>query len=127
MSNLVKNKTRVTIGTIIKIWHGTRGHDYVCVGVDASKKELHLIKHNSINADGAIHASTAKAYFSHKKVSYNNLGIISGVSTVQGHCNRLDMPTLIKHLSNSNISVESLNSTKLYSTASIDRRDNLNY
>lgn len=127
MSTLTKNKTRITIGTLIKVWHGTRGHDYVCVGLDEKKKELHLIKHNSINADGSIHAATARSYFSHKKVSYNNLGILSNVSTVQGHCNRLDMAVLVKHFANSDVSVKALNDTKLYSTASIDRRDNLNY
>lgn len=127
MTTLTKNKTKVTLGTVLKIWHGTRGHDYVVVGIDKSNREVHLIKHNSINQDGTIHASTSKAFYSHKKVSYNTSNILTKVSTVQGQCKRLDLTTLKAHFKNTGISVEDFGTISLYSTASIDRRDSFSY
>lgn len=127
MTTLTKNKTKVTLGTVVKIWHGTRGHDYVVVGVDTNSREVHLIKHNSINQDGSIHAATAEAYFSHKKVSYNTHGIITGISTVLGQCKRLNVANLTKHFGSTTISPAGFNGLNLYSTATIDRRDSFVY
>jgi len=128
MTNLiVKNKTRVTLGTVLKIWHGSRGHDYVVVGADPTSREVHLIKHNSINSDGTIHASTAKSYFSHKKLSYNTSGVINKVSTVQGHCSRLDVAHLNEHFKTTSVTPKALQNLSLYSTASVDRRDSFSY
>lgn len=127
MKTLVKNKTRVTLGTVLKIWHGTRGHDYVVAGVDTTAREVHLIKHNSINADGTVHKGTAASYYSHKKVSYNTQGVISKVSTVQGHCSRLDVKHLTEHFKTTSVKPLDLQSLALYTTASTDRRDSFSY
>lgn len=127
MTTLVKNKTRVTLGTVLKIWHGSRGHDYVVVGADPTAREIHLIKHNSINNDGRIHASTSRSYFSHKKLSYNTSGIISKISTVQGHCTRLDVLNLENHFKTTSVCPKSMQNLSLYSTATVDRRDSFIY
>ena len=54
------NASTLTLGTIIRIWHGTRGHDYVFCGVDKATQEVLLLKNNCINMDGSIHASTKR-------------------------------------------------------------------
>ena len=44
-------------GSVVKIWHGTRGHDYVVVCIDRNAKKIGLLKHTTINYDGSIHGA----------------------------------------------------------------------
>lgn len=67
-----KNNSRISLGTIVRLWHDTRGHDYVVVGVSRRDKKIALIKHNCINRDGSIHASTANYYLAHKTLNYSS-------------------------------------------------------
>ena len=74
----------IKLGTVVKIWHHPKGHDYVVVGEDLDNKELLLIKNNCLNNDGTVHGSTTKF---HKKLSYSDFtGVrsVSGISRILG-------------------------------------------
>lgn len=64
----------IKTGTVVKIWHNGRGHDYVVTCINSSNQTIGLIKNNCINNDGSIHASTAKAGKMHKWTPYALLG-----------------------------------------------------
>lgn len=71
-------------GSVIKIWAHPKGHDYVVVGDNPTKKVLHLLKRNCINKDGSVHGSTRKF---HKTLSYSVVGsnrVINGVTKILG-------------------------------------------
>ena len=83
MSTIKTNQ--ITLGTIVRIWHDCRGHDYVFCGVDTSKKEVLLIKSNCINNDGSIRSNTTGF---HKRIPVSKLGskrmVVSRVSRICG-------------------------------------------
>ena len=122
-----KNNSRISLGTIVRLWHDTRGHDYVVVGVSRRDKKIALIKHNCINRDGSIHASTASYYVAHKTLSYNSSGFISGINSIIGTCTRLKKPELLRHFSNSSFDCELSNSLNFHCHPAIDRRMNTYY
>ena len=71
-------------GSVVKIWHHPRGHDYVVVGENSTKKELYLVKLNCLNGDGTVHKSTKRF---HKTLSYTQIGgrrVVSNVNKVLG-------------------------------------------
>ncbi len=77
--------TALRTGSIVRIWHGTRGHDYVIACVNRAERKIGLIKNNCINNDGSIHASTNDV---HKWVDYQNLGgerIVPKINRVIGY------------------------------------------
>lgn len=53
---------KLTTGSVVKIWHGTRGHDYVVAGYNARRGEIGLIKHTCIKNDGTLHESTKQSF-----------------------------------------------------------------
>ena len=74
----------IKLGSVIKIWHHPKGHDYVVVGEDLVKQELLLIKNNCLNKDDTVHGST-KSF--HKKLSYSEIAgtrLVDGVSRILG-------------------------------------------
>lgn len=71
-------------GSVIKIWAHPKGHDYVVVADNPTKKSLYLLKRNCINKDGSVHASTKKF---HKTLSYSTVGsnrVLNGVTKILG-------------------------------------------
>lgn len=77
--------TALRTGSIVRIWHGSRGHDYVIACVNRAEKKIGLIKNNCINNDGSIHAATNEV---HKWVEYHNLGgerIVPRINRVIGY------------------------------------------
>ena len=74
----------VKTGTLVKIWHNGRGHDYALACINHSQKSIGLIKNNCINNDGSIHASTKGI---HKWLPFGELGdtrIVPGITRVLG-------------------------------------------
>jgi|JI10StandDraft_1071094.scaffolds.fasta_scaffold11426_5 hypothetical protein len=59
-------------GSVVKIWNGSRGHDYVVVAVNRTSKQIGLIKHTCINQDGNIRSNTVQV---HKWISYEEFGV----------------------------------------------------
>lgn len=71
-------------GAVVKIWHGTRGHDYVFACIDRTNKKIGLIKHTAINQDGSIHAAVTGI---RKWINYEELAgqkIVPKVARVVG-------------------------------------------
>lgn len=94
LKNIVK-------GTVVKVWTGRRGHDYVVVGQDIQNKRLLLIKNNCLTMEGGVHASTK--HF-HIKLPYTRIGnnyIVSGITRILGHKNisHYDFSRLIENTS----------------------------
>lgn len=83
----MNNTHNINFGSVVRLWHtqGRRGHDYVVCGVNKLTNELLLMKNNSINADGSIHASTTRF---HKAISMVKLAkkvyAVKGVNTISG-------------------------------------------
>lgn len=75
MKNVLINK-----GSVVKIWHNAKGHDYVLVGDDPIQKEVYLLKANCLNKDGTVHKAT-KGF--HKTLKYSAIGrknLVKGVT-----------------------------------------------
>jgi hypothetical protein len=71
-------------GSVVKIWHGTRGHDYVVVCIDRNAKKIGLLKHTTINYDGSIHGAVTGV---RKWIPYEELGtqkIVPRIARVVG-------------------------------------------
>lgn len=71
-------------GSVVKIWRGSRGHDYVAVAINRATKKIGLLKHTCINEDGSIHAAV---YAVHKWVKYEEFGdqkIVPKITRVVG-------------------------------------------
>lgn len=61
----------LTNGSVVKIWNGSRGHDYVMVAINRSTKKIGLIKHTCINQDNSLRVGLARV---HKWISYEEFG-----------------------------------------------------
>lgn len=71
-------------GSVVKIWKGTRGHDYVMVAINRTTKKIGLLKHTCINEDGSIHGAVLKI---RKWIPYEVLGeqkIVPRITRVVG-------------------------------------------
>lgn len=100
-------------GSLISVWHGSRGNLYVVAGANLGSKTLSLIKHNCINNDGSIHASTQEAAFRsgkfHLEIPYEELEIdesvdsdikvVPKVNRVYGtrNINRKELASFVRH------------------------------
>lgn len=95
MSSIKLNQ--IALGTIIRIWHGSRGHDYVFCGIDKDTSEALLLKSNCINNDGSIHKSTTRF---HKQIPVSKLGdkkwVVRRVSRIQGERASVDADIIQK-------------------------------
>ena len=45
-------------GNIVKIWHGSRGHDYIVLAAEVGSSKRGLIKATCLNNDGTINKHT---------------------------------------------------------------------
>lgn len=76
--------SNINKGSVVKIWHHPRGHDYVVVGDNPTQRELHLIKLNCLNRDGTVHKSTKRF---HKILPYSEIGgrrVVNNVTKILG-------------------------------------------
>lgn len=60
-------------GSIVSVWHGSRGNLYVLAGINFGSRTLSFIKHNCINNNGTIHGATKKARKIHLEIPFENL------------------------------------------------------
>lgn len=86
---------QLQFGSVVRLWHGTRGHDYVVCGVDRTTDELMLLKNNCINKDGSVHKATKRI---HKTIPMIKLRkdsyAISRISVIMGLRTGLDKKEL---------------------------------
>ena len=119
-STLHSNKTPIGLGTIVTIWHGHRGHNYVIAGIDKKTRKIFLIKNNCINQDGTIHRATSGF---HKVLNFNSLNNVKKVSTIVGVRTNLSVTELQKL----NPSIADFGSITLYASTNVDRRSTALY
>lgn len=84
----------IITGTMVSIWHGSKGKQYMVLGKTKSKKSIVLINHNCINNSGKIHASTVRALMAEgspksiKYVSYetndDGINVAQKISRITG-------------------------------------------
>lgn len=75
----MSNLSSLVLGTMIKLWHDSRGHDYVFVAVDTKTNKALFLKANCINQGGAVRANTTKF---HKTLDITDLGYLKNVKRV---------------------------------------------
>ena len=128
---LVSNMSPVSFGTIVKAWRGSKGLDYILVGIDTAKKEVYAIKHNCINEDGRVHAAVRqhRRTFKYSVTPSGQFGIIKGFTSVLGQKETIDFEA-VQRLNQSidpDISINSFNDISLHSQPLADRRKNSIY
>lgn len=128
---LVSNMSPVTFGTIIKAWRGSKGLDYILVGINTTKKELYAIKHNCINEDGTVHRAVRrhKRTFKYTVTPSGHFGVIKGFTTVLGQKETVDFPAIARFNTSvdPDIKVEDFDNISLHSQPLADRRKNSVY
>lgn len=75
----MSNLSSLVLGTMIKLWHDSRGHDYVFVAVDTKNNKALFLKANCINQGGAVRSNTTKF---HKALDISDLGYLKNVKRV---------------------------------------------
>lgn len=128
---LVSNMSPVGFGTIIKSWRGSKGLDYILIGINTTKKEIYAIKHNCINQDGTIHASVSKhkRVFKYTETPSGHFGIVRGFTTVLGQKETIDFDA-VQRLNASvdpDVTVDAFSNISLHSQPLVDRRKNSVY
>lgn len=125
-SAMVRPMSPLSFGTILKSWRGSKGLDYITVGINTDRKEIYAIKANCINEDGTVHASVRrhKRVFKYTVTPSGQFGIIKGITSVLGQKQYLD-PEILDQFNrrvDDTISVTSFNTIRLYTQPLIDRR-----
>lgn len=75
----MSNLSSLTLGTMIKLWHDSRGHDYVFVGVNTKTKKALFLKANCINQSGHVRSNTTGI---HKVLDVTPTGAFNNVKRV---------------------------------------------
>ena len=128
---LVRNMSPVSFGTIIKGWRGSKGLDYILVGINTERKELYAIKHNCINEDGRVHAAVRrhKRVFKYTVTPSGQFGVIRGVTSVLGQKETIDFDAIhsFNNSVDTTVSIEDFNNISLHTQPLADRRKNSVY
>ena len=124
---LVSNMSPIGLGTIIKAWRGSKGLDYIVVGINTQTRQIYAIKHNCINEDGKVHAAVTrhKRVFSYSVLSSGQYGIVTkAITTVIGQKATLDFDAVqaLNHSVDPNISLTGFNTISLHTPCLVDRR-----
>lgn len=131
--SLVGAMSPIGYGTIFKAWahKGSRGLDYIIVGIDPVNKTIHAIKHNTVRTDGGIHAAVRKhkRVFSYSLTPSGQCAIVQGITSILGQKANLD-PVLVDKFNkkvNSNVTVTGFNTVQIYTQPLVDRRKSAVY
>lgn len=125
--SLVRNMSPIGLGTIVKAWRGSKGLDYIIVGINPESKTIYAVKHNAINQDGSIHAAvkTHKRKFKYTRTASGQYGIVKGITSVLGQKDSLNIEALKQFnttYSSDDVTVEEFGDIGLYTTPLVDRR-----
>lgn len=128
---LTAGMSRIGFGTIIKGWRGSKGIDYIVVGINTTRKEIYAIKHNCINEDGSVHAAvtTHKRVFKYTVTPTGRVAIVKGVTSVLGQKRNLDV-TKIRAFNtrvNTSVNITPFTGVSLYAAPLVDRRNTIIY
>lgn len=128
---LIGAMSPIGFGTILKAWRGSKGLDYIVVGIDTATKTIHAIKHNAINQDGTVHAAVRRhnRSFSYGLTPSGTCAIVQGVTSILGQKNNLD-PNVIDTFNksvNPAVTVTGFNRVSIYTQSLVDRRKSAVY
>ena len=128
---LVSNLSPIGFGTVVKAWRGSKGLDYIIVGINTQAKEIYTIKHNCINQDGSVHASVNRhrRVFKYTETPSGVFGIVRGLTTVLGQKETIDF-NAVQRLNRSvaaDINIDDFSNISLYTQPLVDRRKNSVY
>mgnify|MGYP003612497901 CR=1 FL=1 len=123
---LVAFMSPIGFGTIIKGWRGSKGLDYIVVGINTANKEIYAIKHNCINDSGNVHAAVTrhKRKFKYTLTASGRFGIVEGVTSVLGQKETLDFEQIetFNRGVDEAVSIVDFNSIALHTLPLVDRR-----
>lgn len=123
---LVASMSPVGFGTIIKAWRGSKGLDYIVVGINTANREIYAIKHNCINEGGNVHAAVRrhKRTFKYTLTPSGRFGIIEGITSVLGQKETLDFEQIetFNRRVNDSVSIVDFNTINLHTLPLVDRR-----
>lgn len=119
-------KNSITTSTVVTVWHQTRGHNYVAVGIDADTNELLFLRNNCINQDGSIHGSTSRFHIRRPITTVGKLSTTRHVSTAVGF-RELDIDAVKAFATKVGVTnfKELKKKDTVYCTSMEDRRSNL--
>lgn len=122
---LVASMANVSFGTILRGWRGSKGLDYIVVGIDRRNKTISCIKHNCINQNGTVHASTRRVRtFSYVETASGRFGIIRGVTSVMGQKEQMNVEAVnaFVRVNSQGHNLEGFRDISLHTQPNIDRR-----
>lgn len=123
---LVAHLSPISFGTLIKAWRGSKGLDYIIVGINPAVKEIYAVKHNCINEDGSLHAAVRrhKRTFKYTVTPSGQFGIIKGITSVLGQKETVNFEALdgFNRSVNPSITITGFNTISLHTSPLVDRR-----
>lgn len=123
---LVRNMSPIGLGTIIKAWRGSKGLDYIVVGINKETKTIYTIKHNAINQNGSIHAAVNRhnRSFKYTETPSGRFGIVKGITSVLGQKESMDLEAVeaFNTRIDDTVKVDEFEQIDLYTTPLVDRR-----
>lgn len=129
--NMVSSMSPIGFGTIIKSWRGSKGLDYIVVGINTARREIYAIKHNCINEDGSVHAAVRrhKRVFKYTLTPSSRAGIVKGITSVMGQKQSLNVQviTTFNQSVAADIGVLPFSNISLFTLPTADRRNTLIY
>lgn len=123
---LVRGMSPIGLGTIVKAWRGSKGLDYIIVGINKEEKTLYTIKHNAINQNGTVHAAVSRhnRTFKYTETASGCFGIVRGITSVLGQKESLDLDVLQEFNTrvDDSAKLDQFEEIDLYTTPLVDRR-----
>lgn len=123
--SIVSSMSPISFGTILKGWRGSKGLDYIVVGINRRTKEISAIKHNCINQDGKVHRSTSVVrVFKYTETASGSFGIVSGITSVLGQKETIDIEAITNFVNNriQGHNIGDFQSISLHTQPLVDRR-----
>lgn len=129
--NLVSAMSPVGFGTIIKGWRGSKGIDYIIVGINTTRREIYAIKHNAINEDGTVHSfvNRHRRVFKYTLTPSSRAGIVKGITSVMGQKQEMNVQAIsaFNQSVSTDIGVLPFSNISLFTLPTADRRNTLIY
>lgn len=79
-----QHQSPMKLGTMVKIWHDSRGIDYIFCGTNSVTQRVYLLNANCINKDGNVRANTKRFHKTLKMSNFNKVKVVKGVNRVLG-------------------------------------------
>ena len=113
------------LGTIVRSWagQGSKGLDWIVIGLSATAKLVATVKANCINNDGSVRDNAKVRFFDYSTSPNASISVVKNITNIQGHKAKLKIQELEKFNSKrmNGVSALGFNSVVLYTPATTDR------